>query len=274
MMNLMLFLLRNYFVFLFLFLEGISFLLIFQYNAFQRSGFISKTRSITSALQENFSGMRSYFNLKLENEVLSIENARLRNELSRKGISEQAPGMVLDSVSMKSYEYIPARVITSSANKQYNYLTINKGEKQGVSPDMAVISETGAVGIVVAVSENYSTIIPVLNRNFRLSARLKKNNFFGIAEWEGRSPEIVSLREIPVHVDVQPGDTVVTSGFSAVFPEGILVGIVEKVEDTGGNFHEIKLRLTTDYRQLYHVNVVRFTFKKELDELENRTGND
>jgi len=170
--------------------------------------------------------------------------------------------------------YIPARVITSSVNKQYNYLTINKGEKQGVSPDMAVISETGAVGIVVASSENYSTIIPVLNRNFRLSARLKKNNFFGIAEWEGRSSEIVSLREIPVHVDVQPGDTVVTSGFSAVFPEGILVGTVEKVEDTGGNFHEIKLRLSTDYRQLYHVNVVSFTFKEELNELENRTGND
>jgi rod shape-determining protein MreC len=270
----LLFFLRNYFAFLFLILEGLSFLLIFQYNAFQRSDFVTHTRSFTSSLQENFSGFRNYFNLRIENEILSFENARLRNELSKKGVFEEIPGMVVDTISRTAYHYIPSRVISSSVNKQYNYITVNKGLKQGIYPDMAAISETGAVGIVVAVSDNYSTIIPILNRNFRLSARLKKNKYFGIIEWEGRSADFVSFKEIPVHVNVQPGDTVVTSGFSAVFPEGILVGTIEKIEDTGGNFHDIKVKLSTDYRKLYHVNLIRFSNKSELEELENRTKND
>jgi rod shape-determining protein MreC len=274
MRNLLLFFLRNYFVFLFLLLEGLSFALIFQYNEFQRSGFVSSTRSLTSALQDNFSGYRSFFHLRIENELLSNENAQLKNELSRKGVYEEVPGMVIDTVSKTSYQYIPSRVITSSVNKQYNYLTVNKGRRQGVYPDMAAISATGAVGIVVAVSENYSTIIPILNRNFRLSARLKKNKFFGIIEWEGRSAEFVSFKEIPVHVDVQAGDSVVTSGFSAVFPENIMVGTVESVENSGGNFHDIKIRLSTDYRKLYHVKLIRFSNKAEVEELENRTKND
>ncbi len=274
MRNLLNFFLRNYFVFLFLILEGVSFLLIFQFSAFQKSVFIRHTRGITSTLQDNFSGFRSYFHLKIENEKLSLENARLRNELSVTGSFERIPGMVVDTVSQTSYHYIPARVITSSINKQYNYLTVNKGSKQGVYPDMAVISETGAAGIVVAVSDNYATIIPILNRNFRLSARFKKNKIFGIIEWEGRSSDYVSFKEIPVHVDVQPGDTVVTSGFSAVFPEGILVGTVEEIENSGGNFHDIKVRLSTDYRKIYHINLIRFSNKEELEELENRTKND
>jgi rod shape-determining protein MreC len=274
MRNLLHFFLRNYLVFLFLFLEGLSFLLVFQYNEFQRSGFTSRARSVTSFLQDNFSGYRAYFHLGIENEILSIENARLRNELSRKGSYDVVPGMVVDTASKTAYEYIPSRVISCSVNKQYNYLTVNKGRKQGVYPDMAAITETGAVGIVVAVSDNYSTIIPVLNRNFRLSTRLKKNKFFGIIEWEGRSTDYVSLREIPVHVNVMVGDTVVTSGFSAVFPEGIMVGIVENVENSGGNFLDIKVKLSTDYRKLYHVNLIRFTHKTELEELENRTKND
>lgn len=270
----MLFFQRNYLVFLFLFLEGLSFIFIFQFNDFQRSGFISHTRSITSFLQENFSGFHSYLHLGIENEILANENARLRNELSKKGIYEAAPGTVIDTISKTAYFYVPSRVISCSVNNQYNFLTVNKGRKQGIYPDMAAITETGVVGIVVGVSDNYSSIISVLNRNFRLSSRLKKNNFFGIIEWEGRSTEHVSLKEIPVHVNVQVGDTVVTSGFSAVFPEGIMVGIVENVEDSGGNFHDIRVKLSTDYRRLYHVNLIGFRYKTELEELENRISND
>ena len=274
MRNLLIFILKNYFVFLFLILEGLSFLLIFQFNSFQKSGFVNTTRAITSALQYQFSEIRTYFHLSTDNEVLSIENARLRNELSKKGVFEKIPGMFIDSVSQSAFQYVPSKVITCSVNRQYNYLTVNKGKKQGIYPDMVAISETGVVGIVIAVSDNYSSIIPVLNRNFRLSAKLKNNNYFGIIEWEGRSAEQASFKEIPVHVNVQTGDTVVTSGFSAVFPEGILVGTVETIEDTGENFHEIRVKLSTDYRRLYHVNLIRFIHKAELDELENRIKND
>ena len=231
-------------------------------------------RAFTSAILENFSGIREYFSLRTENDRLSYENARLRNELARMGNFDQMPGTVVDSAGRTSFTFIPARVITSSVNRQYNYVTVNKGRKQGVYPDMAAVSETGVAGIVIAVSENYASIIPVLNRNFRLSARLKKNRYFGIIEWEGRSPETVAFREIPIHVDVQPGDTVVTSGFSAVFPEGILVGTVESVSESGGNFHDIKIRLSTDYRNLYHLDLVRFEHRAELNELESRIKND
>ena len=274
MRNLLHFFQRNYFVFLFLFLEGISFVMIFQYNEFQRSGFIMHTRTITSSIQEKLAGYREYFNLRNENQILSEENTRLRNELTKRGTMENASGMVIDSVSMTAYQYIPARVVMNSVNKQYNYLVVNKGKKQGVYPDMAAISEKGAVGIVVGVSDNYSTIIPILNRNFRLSAKLSRNQFFGIIEWEGRSENYVSLKEIPVHVDVQTGDTVVTSGFSVVFPEGIMVGIIDRVEDTGGNFHDIVVKLSTDYRSLFHVNLIRFAYKSEFEELKNQLGSD
>jgi len=274
MRNLLLFFLRNYFVFLFLFFEGVSFLFFFQYNAFQKSDFVNHTRSITSSLQDNFAGLRNYFNLRFENDLLSNENARLRNELAKRGEILELPGIVADSASQTFYSYIPSRVISISVSKQYNYITVNKGKKQGVYADMAAITETGAVGIVVAASDNYSTIIPILNRNFRLSARLKQSQYFGIIEWEGRSAEFVSLKEIPVHVQVAVGDTVVTSGFSAVFPEGILVGTIDRIEDTGGNFHDIRVKLSTDYRRLYHVNLIRFSRKTEVEELENRTKND
>lgn len=248
--------------------------MIFQFNAFQKSHFVGFTRTITSQLQEDFYNLNSYFHLRVENEKLSEENARLRNEIDKLAKLEMSPGIVKDTISQMSYTFIPSRVVSCSVNKQYNYITVNKGRLQGIYPDMAAISETGVVGIVVGVSDNYSTIIPVLNRNFRLSARLKKNMFFGIVEWEGLSPEYVSFREIPVHIDVQPGDTVVTSGFSAIFPEGILVGTVESVKNSGGNFHEIKLRLSTDYRRLYHVNLISFNRKSELEELENNSRND
>lgn len=274
MRNLLYFFLRNYFIFLFLILEGISFLLIFQYNAFQRSGFIGATRTLTSVIQEKFSGVRSYFHLRWENEVLSLENTRLRNELAAKGIMEKEPGFITDTVSRNAWQFIPARVVTASVDRQYNYLTVNKGRKQGIHPDMAVITETGVVGIVLGVSDNYSTVIPVLNRNFRLSAKVKKNNFFGIVEWDGRSPETASLREIPVHVFVEEGDTVVTSGHSAVFPEGILVGTIESIKESGGNFHDIQIRLSTDYRKLYHLNLIRFTFRDEILKLENQGKDD
>ncbi len=140
---------------------------------------------------------------------------------------------------------------------------IDKGSEEGVKKDMGVISEGGIVGVVTDVSANYATVIPVLNRNFRLSARILRNSYFGIIEWDGRSPELVRLREIPSHVRVAPGDTVVTSGYSAIFPPNILIGQVKSVKPGEGNFYDIIVSLSTNFRNIYHVNVISNFYRQE-----------
>ena len=148
-------------------------------------------------------------------------------------------------------------MVHNSVYKQYNYITIDRGEKDGVFRDMGVISESGLVGIVMATSGNYATVIPVINRDFRLSVKIQSNNYSGILRWEGDSPRYAILSEIPFHVRISEGDTIVTSGFSAIFPEGIEAGVIESFVLESGNFYDIRIRLFTRFQSLFHVNVIR-----------------
>jgi len=263
---------------LFLLFEGISFVLIVQFNAFQRSRFMGLSRTVTGTVYKDLEGFREYLHLRTENEALVAENARLRNKLDRNAETIYVfPGDSTGSDTIHEYSgtqdyfYIPARVVNNSVNRQYNYMTIDKGARQGLRNDMGVISERGVVGIVDDVSENYATIIPVLNRNFRLSARIFRNNYFGIIEWDGRNPELVRLREIPSHVRVIPGDTVVTSGFSAIFPPNLNIGVVKSVKTGDGNFYDIVVRLSANFRNIYHVNVISNFNREEQKDLEDES---
>ena len=134
---------------------------------------------------------------------------------------------------------------------------------------MAVISEEGIVGIVLASSRNFSTIIPVINRNFRLSVKTKKDNFAGILQWEGRNHRQANLNEIPYHAEPEIGDTVVTSGYSAIFPEGLLVGTIKQFDLKDGNFYRIDIELGTDFQRLFHVNIIHSRLREERLELES-----
>lgn len=272
MRNLFRFILRNHFGFLFLFLEGISFIFIFQHNVFQKSHFVEHSRNFSSQISANVQGFREYFHLRIENDILTVENARLRNLLETQNSGDSSAISITDTVKRINYLYIPARVIYNSVNKQNNYLTVNKGRLQGIYPEMAVASEQGIVGVVIATSDNFASVLPILNKDFRLSAKIKRNNYFGMIEWDGLSSESVLLKEIPVHIDIQEGDTVVTSGYSAIFPEGIMVGVVESVTPSDWNFHEVKVRLITDFRNLVHVNLIRYYFKDEQELLEKELG--
>jgi rod shape-determining protein MreC len=133
---------------------------------------------------------------------------------------------------------------------------------------MAVISEEGVVGIVLESSSNFASIIPIINRDFRLSAKIKKNNFVGIIQWDGHDHRIASLNEIPYHAEVSEGDSIVTSGFSSIFPEGLYVGKVHRASMEEGNFYEIDVRLGTDFQRLFHVNIIENYKQKEQRELE------
>jgi rod shape-determining protein MreC len=139
---------------------------------------------------------------------------------------------------------------------------------------VAVISSDGVVGVIAGVSQNFATVIPILNRNFRVGSKIARNDYFGILEWEGPDPDNARLKEIPLHVEVKRGDEIVTSGFSSIFPPGYKVGRVESFRVTEGNFYDINVRLSVNFRNLNHIYVVGNIFREEQQELENSFGYD
>lgn len=263
----LLLLLKKYnYVLVFILLETVAFILLSNNNRYQHSILVNANREISGTLYEAVEGAREYMNLRATNEVLVEENTRLRNRIS--ALDEQLSDTVVNPRQVGDYFYFPAEIVHSTLYKQFNYLTINKGYRQGVAPDMAVIGPQGIVGIVLESSGNYSTVIPVINRNFRLSVKFSKNDFVGILRWEGTSHRTANLNEIPYHANVAVGDSIVTSGYSAVFPEGLFVGTVQEVDRQEGNFYDIRISLGTDFQKLFHVNVINNFNREEQVNLE------
>lgn len=263
----LLLLLKKYnYVLVFILLEIIAIIMLSNHNRYQHSILVNANREISGRLYEAVKGVREYMNLRAINAVLVNENTRLRNRIS--ALHEQLGDTVVNPRQVGDYYYFPAEIVHSTLFKQFNYLTINKGRRQGVSSDMAVTGPQGIVGIVLESSENYSTIIPVINRNFRLSVKFKKNDFTGILMWQGDSHRMANLNEIPYHANVSVGDSIVTSGYSAAFPEGLFVGTVAEAEQQEGNFYNIRINLGTDFQKLFHVNVINNFNREEQLELE------
>jgi rod shape-determining protein MreC len=257
--------------FLFLVLETIAFIFIVQSSHYQRSKIVGLNRQVSGFIYSKVDGTREYLGLREENRRLAEENLELRNRLDRIGLQLDSTIALAEYIDPYHYYYVPGRVVRNSVYKQYNYITLDKGKKQGVFRDMGVISDEGLVGIVLESSGNFSTVIPIINRDFRLSVKLKSNNYAGILQWEGGSPLYAVLNEIPFHVVIAEHDTVVTSGFSAIFPEGIEVGTIESFSLEKGNFYDIKVRLSTDFQRLFHVNIIRNYRQDEQLELEEHT---
>jgi len=265
-MRALLWLLKKYnYVLVFIFLEALALVMLSNNNSYQRSVLVNFTREISGRIFDRTQGAREYFYLRKNNEVLVRENAVLRNKLEQLARQTQD---TLTGVSkpVSRYFYTSAHVTRSSTNRQYNYLTIDKGKKQGITQDMGVIGDEGIVGIVLASSANFSTILPVINRDFRLSVKVKRNDFSGILLWEGDDYRQAALNEIPYHATLMAGDTIVTSGFSAVFPEGLFVGTINAFSMKEGNFYHINVDLGTDFQRLFHVNVINnFTREEQLE---------
>jgi rod shape-determining protein MreC len=255
---------------LFLLLEAIAIALMVRSNNFQRSKLVGLNREVSGFLYSKVEGAREYLSLKQVNEKLALENLELRNRLDRLSGLLDSSTVISEYVEPFHYSYVPARVVHNSVYKQYNYITLDKGKKDGVFSDMGVISDLGLVGIVYESSNNFSTVLPIINRDFRLSVQIKSNNYAGILQWEGASPLFAMLTEIPFHVDIQEGDTIVTSGFSSIFPQGILVGEIESFSLEQGNFYDIRIRLSNDFQRLFHVNIIRNYRQEEQLNLENK----
>jgi rod shape-determining protein MreC len=255
---------------LFLFLEAIAVAFMVQSSNFQRSKLVGFNRQISGYLYSRVDGAREYFSLKEVNQQLADENLALRNRLDQLSSLMDSATVVSEYIEAVHYYYVPSRVVHNSVYKQYNYMTLDKGKKDGIFRDMGVISDRGLVGIVYESSNNFSTVIPVINRDFRLSVKIRSNNYAGILQWEGDSPLYAMLSEIPFHVDLREGDTIVTSGFSSIFPEGIMVGEIDAFSLEQGNFYDIRIRLYNDFQQLYHVNIIRNYRQEEQLNLESQ----
>jgi len=255
---------------LFLFLEIIAITLMVQNSHYQRSKLISLNREVSGYLYSMVDGAREYFSLKEVNQKLADENLELRNRLDLISSSLDTALVKTELRGEHHYFFVPSRVVHNSIYDQYNFLTLDKGKKQGVFRDMGVISNEGLVGIVLESSANFATVIPIINRDFKLSAKIKSSNYAGILQWEGNSPLSAVLTEIPFHVDLFVGDTILTSGFSSIFPEGIEVGIIESSSLGKGNFYDISVSLFTDFQRLYHVNVIRNYRQEEQLYLESQ----
>lgn len=210
--------------------------------------------------------LTQFWDYKEENERLHAENRRLLNQLSVKNRNTRE----VSRDNFQQYIFIEARVVNNSVNLTHNYLTLNKGSRDGVEPEMGIISPDGVVGIVTEVSRNYSLAISLLNINLGISARLSQNDYFGSLQWNGKDPLFASLKQIPTYVPLQLGDTITTSGFSAIFPPGMPIGLVEGYQpNRSTNFYTIQVRLLTQFRRLDHVYLIKNFLKKEQQMLES-----
>ena len=236
---------------------------------FHKNAIGVKSMAVNGYISEKVSGIQHFFNLPSENKSLLEENAQLKNRLSRYSISSVVRDSIqtkIDSVHRQKFTWLPAEVVDYSLRKKDNYFLINKGTKDGVKEDMAVLSPKGVVGAVLNASENYSSVISVLHSQTNIKARIKGLEYFGIVVWPGKDHRELALTEIPKYLKVQVGDTVLTAGASAAYPEGELIGRVSKLvpnDDTGD--YEITVTTFEDLAKVRSVYVVENLDKIEID---------
>ena len=244
----------------FIILEVAAFLLISKNSIYPRSSMLSTANEVVAWQNAVISDIRGYFSLRSQNEQLAAENVALRNQLSE-----------MDSVhDLVAFRYQDAKVVQMTTDRLHNYLTINRGSKDSVRREQGIRNAEGVVGIVQTLGRNYSVVLPIINTRTNLSCRFIKNGYIGTLKWDGKDSRFALLEDVAAHMVVNPGDTIVTSGLSKAFPEGIPVGIVENsVLKEGDSYHTIRVRLSTNFKRLKYVEVVNNMHQDELEELQH-----
>jgi rod shape-determining protein MreC len=273
MKNLFLFLWRNNYSIIFVLLELWCFTLVIRNNNFQNTSAFNSSNKIIAKVMEGVNYVNEYVSLKATNRNLAIENAHLRSLMPDAYYENTVVKTIVnDTLKQQQYSFFPGKVINNSTVRRNNYLTLDKGESEGVKAEMGVVSSQGVIGIVKNVSEHYCTVMSVLHKDSRISAKFKNNNYFGSLVWDGMDPSTADLKDISRHVVFKKGDTIVTTGFSAVFPGNILIGTVKNFElKPGENFYTINVKLFVDYGNLTHVYIVDNVLKTEQRKLEEET---
>lgn len=274
MRNLLEFLAKYNHWFVFLILEVVSMVLLFQYNSYQGSAWFSSANAVTGKLYEWDANVETFFSLTKVNQELTQRNAYLEQEVQK--LSDSLVSVIKDSsiyhrdqfALLRNYRLIPAKVVANSVDKPGNLMTIDKGSADGIHKDMGVISGTGVVGIVYLVAEHYAIVIPVLNTKSNISCMIQNRGYFGYLRWKGGVSDLAYLEEVPRHAHFKLGDYVVTSGYSAVFPPGVRVGrILHVFNSADGLSYRVQLRLSTDFARLRDVCVIDDAAMKERLEI-------
>ncbi|NNK71624.1 MAG: rod shape-determining protein MreC [Flavobacteriaceae bacterium] len=253
---------KNFLVFLLLFF--IAFFLTVQSHSYHRSKVIHSANFLTGGIYQSINSIDRYFDLKSENSLLLEENNRLKSQ-----IFNDSDSTVIDTIFTGNYRLIPSNVIKNSFNATNNYLTLDKGVKDSVKVDLGVITSKGIVGIIDNTSNGYARVLSILNTNSRVNAQLKKTDHFGTLTWDGTSPEVVQLIDIPKQAPLTAGDTIMTGGRSTIFPKGIPIGTVNSFQlDETENYYTVQIKLFNDMTNVGHVHIIENIDSKEIRNLE------
>jgi rod shape-determining protein MreC len=258
----------------FLLLELLCVWLVIENNQYQSTTYFNSSNRLSANIIGTSQNIREYFSLRDINSNLANENTGLRKKLDQRNqlLYTVELNNMRDSAMVNRFDYVTAKVVNNSTRNYKNYLTINRGKAYGLEPGMAVISSAGVVGKVKSVSNHYSVLISLLNIDEQVSSIIKRTGHFGTVQWDGTDPKLIDLKYIPRHVELKVGDTIVTSGYNAVFPEGILVGVIKNYKlNEEAQFHSIKVELSQDFGKLSFVEIVKSNLKQERDSLEQLT---
>ncbi len=265
----------------FAFFVTISCTLLFNDDPYRRHVFMTSAGRMAATVYKGANNVTSYFDLREINGDLNRRNAELQAEIVRMQetidrLREQnyTDTLALDS-GVRHFDFIVAHVINNSISHPFNYLTINKGSSDGIKPELGVIDRNGVVGIVSTTGAHSARVISLLNPHFRLSCKIKRSDYFGSLVWDGANPSEALLEELPRHTVFEPGDTIVTSGYSAVFPSGLPVGVIIGADtDRNQNFFTLRVRLLADFTTLGNVQVVINNQAEEIRALSAGEEND
>ena len=281
MRNLLDFILRYSSWLVFLFYVVISCTLLFQKNPYQHYIYLTSANKVSSMVYNATSNVTSYFYLHDINEDLQHRNASLELEVIdlRKQIQKYQEALTASDIELDSalmpYDFIIAHVISNSISRTHNYITIEKGALDSIRPEMGVVDQNGVVGLVNIVGDHTARVISLLNPKMRLSCKVKGREYFGSLVWDGKSPDEALLEEMPRHETFRKGDTIVTSGYSAVFPPDIPVGtIISHEKEHDDNFYALRIKLFTDFSRLSTVRVITNEIKDELNAISAGEEND
>ena len=259
-------------VFVFILLEIAAILLVVRKNDLQQGVVFRYSTDIVARCYSFAASVESYFYLDEVNEHLVAENNELRAKLDV--LQNQLSLLATDSIDLpiisSDVEYISAKVVHNSVYRTQNFIIVNKGAKDGIQADMGVISPQGVVGVVTRVSNNYAVVMPIINPSQHISVKIKSNQQLGMLVWDGIDPKFSQMEEIPSHVNPIVGDTIVTSGYSAIFPEGLTIGVIDKaINEKHAPFCMVNVKLAVDFQSLSYVTITAFKNRSELINLSN-----
>ncbi|OGS72781.1 MAG: rod shape-determining protein MreC [Flavobacteria bacterium RIFCSPLOWO2_12_FULL_35_11] len=261
---------------LFIILEILAFIIIIQDHSYHQSKFVNSANFFTGGLYNKANSINEFFHLRKDNQLLSEENARLKNLLEKRENTYAIDSFTVIDTSQyfQKYDYSVAKIINNNYTKRNNFITLNKGAKHGLTPDLGVVNSKGIIGVIKNVSANYATVLSILNSNSNINVRLKNSNHFGTLVWDGKDYNITQVIDIPRQAVVKAGDTIVTGGKSAIFPEGIEVGVVKDFKYAQNKYQIINILLFNDMSAIGEVQIVKNLHKDEQVTLEQSVVNE